>query len=161
MARMNADKHFNLDVYLEHIEGYAPYIEAVRKASAVMFAYDVSRGTRTPFPSAFHFIEEIFDMRKRDAASRFTRAERYASTWLLRTAFKLHEYTEEISDTFTTAMVRCPQCGDVTIETQVGKLPKLGDIHPRMVSLRFGCNCKKFRTTDYYAIEALALSEIS
>lgn len=162
VARMNAGEHFNLDVYLTRVLGYPDRVETVRKAAAVMSAYDVTRGTRTPFPSAFHFVEEHFGMKSRDPASKATRGERYYSIWLLRTAFKLREYTERLGwPSFTVTMVRCPKCGEDTIETMVGKLPKLRDEHKRMVSLKVQCTCKKFQTTDYYAIETLALSEIT
>jgi hypothetical protein len=157
--RINADRHFNLDVYLDPILGYPNYVEVVRKAAASMSAYDVARGTRTPFPSAFHFIEEAFGMRRRDAANKFTRQERAASVWLLRAAFKLKQYIEANPAGYITAHVRCPKCGKRSIRTQIGKIDKLLDEHPRVVALHIECACKKFRTSDHYEIEALALSE--
>jgi hypothetical protein len=124
-----------------------------------MSDYDVDRGNRTPFPSAFGFVEEQFGMRKRDKVSAFTREDRDWSIRLLRTAYKLRQYVNSKMDSYLLTFVRCPKCGKKEIETRTGMLEPLGDTEPRVVAIHVACDCKKFRTSDYSAIEALALTE--
>ena len=157
--RINAEQHFSLDLYLDMIGGYPHYIEAVRKASAALVYYDVKKGTRAPFPSAFDFIEECFGIKRRAKACALSRADRDWSVRLLRTAFKLRGYVNERIEDWPFFHVTCPKCGKRKIMVRVGMLEPLADEHPRMLSIHVDCTCKKFTTADYYAIEALALSE--
>lgn len=158
--RINAEKHFSLELYLSTVLPYPDYVEAVRKASAAMSEFEVERGTRSPFPSAFSFIEEVFGTKKRDRADKLSRANREWSVRLLRTAFKLRRYVDSRPKDWASIHVRCHKCGKKTIRTRVGMLEPLADIHPRIVSVEIECGCKKFQTSDYYEIEALALSEM-
>lgn len=160
-------EHLNLDRRIEKLNPTPAEMEAIHHAAVAFFAYNASRGRRSPFPSPFDFIDDFMGVDP-DAPA-LPREQSKRGTIMLKLAYHLyHELKSQVDSDCTQAVsIRCPACEKKTMICHIGTGFKLGSNskitvsqNPRLVALYKKCICQGVGTVQLKQFEREALAEL-
>jgi hypothetical protein len=163
-AVIDAEQYFDISRLLDSLDPPITdrEMEYVHRAAVASFAYDGHRGRQSPFPSPADFIDALWGLDERSPSMSGTQGER--NTTLLRLAYKIKEtIKEELRDADARLYILdCPLCGQHNTHVNIGPPPYWNvDIlwKPRMLTIRFFCECRRFKFVHYDIVEKLALEK--